>query len=157
PGFLGFADKDLVERLQGDVRLGILLHEDIDQLDVKHLRLNAVGDARADDEDLVRGGPRRDAARALQQVEDGFRAAVRHGALQTGTFAEEIDFLAVEFGDANLDGRDRDPGRGDHARGDLSDRLAFDTQTAKAAQVEPAVRSDGLRAGQVRNARDVDF
>src|SRR5262249_33118778 len=70
------ADVDLVERPQAQVRPLVVAEDDGAEVDVEHLGLVSLRDARADDVHVLRGGVRGDAADALEQVEDRLLALV---------------------------------------------------------------------------------
>jgi hypothetical protein len=99
-GLLAFANIDLIKRQQADIR-PFVVPQDGAQIDRKHLRGMAVGNVVPNDVDVVRRSPWSNAARSLEQIEDGLGPLVGDGALSADYLTEEVDLLAAILRDAN--------------------------------------------------------
>src|SRR5205814_908855 len=81
---------------------------DGDEVDLEDLRVLAVGDVRADNLDVLRGGAGRDAADALQHAEHRLRPLVGDRPRLPRDLTVEEELLTVVAGDRNAHGLRRD-------------------------------------------------
>jgi hypothetical protein len=132
----------LILRLQVAIGAIIVAEQNGRQVDLKELGWFAFGDVGADHLDLVRGSPRRDAADAMQEIDNRLGALVSDDPLQASHLADEVELLAPVLGDPHMH-----PGRCDSCDlgqepGDFRDRVSFKAEPTGRSELNTAVRTD---------------
>ena len=135
---------DLIERFERDIRFLIVVKDDGGQINVKNFWRFALGDMRTNDRDIAYGGGFPEDRRAMEQVQHGFRALIRHGTLAAGNLPDQIEKLAVVLGDGDLNLFGRQADRLGNRANDFRRRLTVNLRPAGIAQINAAIRPDAL-------------
>jgi hypothetical protein len=140
---LGFADEDLIERLNAEVGTLIVTQDDGTQIDAADLGLFSLRNPRADDVNVIGRRPRSQAACPPEQIENGFGSLVWDSPLETDDLAQKIDLLAVVFGDPHFYAVRGQAGCIRQTASYFRHGLAFDSHPPPVPQVHATIRSQG--------------